>query len=199
MKKNQKNKSAEYSDQQLLDEYLRKYDLEILGALFERYLHLVYGLCLKYLNNREDSQDAVMQIFEVVIRDISKTTVHNFKSWLYVVSKNYCLMQLRRDAKLQGKSETINDETFMESTPVLHPIDEEDQENIVDALEACLKKLKEEQKVCVELFYYQQKCYKEIAAVLNTPEKKVKSLLQNGKRNLKICIEATTEVNESKH
>jgi len=180
------------SDGELVVQYRGKQDLEILGALYKPYMYLVYGVCMKYLKNRDDSQDAVMQIFEILARDIPKYEIRNFKSWLYGVSRNYCLMKLRKDISERNRYELMGEELFMESTAVLHPIEEKDDEDLQIRLKACLERLKEDQRRCIELFYYQQYCYKEIAAEMKLEENKVKSFIQNGKRNLKLCIESNT-------
>ncbi|HJZ39645.1 MAG TPA: sigma-70 family RNA polymerase sigma factor [Bacteroidales bacterium] len=180
------------SDGELVEQYRGKQDLEILGALYKPYMYLVYGVCMKYLKNRDDSQDAVMQIFEILARDIPKYEIRNFKSWLYGVSRNYCLMKLRKDISERNRYELMGEELFMESTAVLHPIEEKDDEDLQIRLKACLERLKEDQRRCIELFYYQQYCYKEIAAEMKLEENKVKSFIQNGKRNLKLCIESNT-------
>lgn len=185
------------SDKELISSFCEKRDLEILGALYDQYMYLVYGLCLKYLKNRDDSQDAVMQIFEILITDIPKFDINNFKSWLYVVSKNYCLMKLRKDSSTNKKMQLFYTDEFMESTEILHPIDEVGNDHLHEKLKDCIGRLKDIQRQCVELFYYQQKCYKEIAVELNIEEMKVKSYIQNGKRNLKICIEQKQISNEA--
>ena len=184
------NKGIARSDEELLKEFIRSGDLEVLGGLYSDYMHLVYGVCLKYLKNRDESKDAVMQIFEKLIIEIPKHPIENFKSWLYVVTKNYCLMQIRSEKSLEEKSRQWMNESvvFMENTSVLHPIDE-DEQNIDKELEKCIEKLKGEQKECILLFYYENRCYNEIALNLNLDEKQVKSNLQNAKRNLKICLE----------
>lgn len=150
---------------------------------------MVYGVCMKYLKNREDSQDTVMQVFEILIRDIPRFEIRNFKSWLYTVTKNQCLMKLRILQKIRN-SQSINlSVEFMESTAVMHPIDEVENDMVMTRLERCLEQLNNWQKTCIEQFYYKKKCYKEIAEELKLNEKKVKSYIQNGKRNLKICME----------
>ncbi|MGD0583324.1 MAG: sigma-70 family RNA polymerase sigma factor [Bacteroidales bacterium] len=178
------------SDEELLAEFRKSGDLEILGELYSRYMHLVYGVSLKYLKDRESSMDAVMQIFEKLITGIPRYNIENFRSWLHVVTRNHCLMQLR-SAKLHGEKMAewaIESSVFMENEPELHPIDE-DVQGMDMALADCIERLKEEQKSCIRLFYFENRCYNEIADSLNMDEKKVKSHLQNGKRNLKICLE----------
>ena len=178
------------SDEELLETFRKGGDLEVLGELYSRYMHLVYGVCLKYLKDREDSMDAVMQIFEKLIIEIPRQEIRTFRSWLHVVTKNFCLMKLRSDKSEDGKLQNwINDSLFfMETVPDLHPIDEESPD-INKALKDCIEKLKDEQKTCITLFYFENRSYTEIAADLGIDEKKVKSYLQNGKRNLKICLE----------
>jgi RNA polymerase sigma-70 factor (ECF subfamily) len=180
----------ELPDEVLLDDYRSTGDLEILGELYNRYMHLVFGLCLKYLQNREDASDAVMQVFEKLIIEVPKHDIQNFKSWLYVLAKNHCLMQIRSDKTQSRRMDRwIKDqEDYMEFYPDLHPIDEAGNDGY-PGLKECIEKLKQDQKTCIELFYYQNKSYREIAQTLEMEEKKVKSYLQNAKRNLKICLE----------
>ena len=180
------------SDGELLTEFKSGGNLEILGELYSRYVHLVYGVCLKYLKEREEAKDGVMQIFEKLIIEIPKHNIENFRSWLHVVTKNYCLMQLRSGKSEKEKfSEWLNDPSvFMETVTDLHPLDEdEDSKSLDRALEDCIERLKDVQKMCIRQFYFENRCYNEISVNLGLDEKKVKSHLQNGKRNLKICLE----------
>lgn len=182
-------KHPDITDEELLLQFNRNGNLDTLGELYSRYMHLVYGVALKYLGNREDARDTVMQIFEKLISDLPGHEVRNFKSWLYVLTKNHCLMQIRSQKSADGRMEGYKiEQEFMESDREMHPIDREDH-SVEEALQRCIEQLKAEQKQCIELFYYQKLCYQEIAEKLEMTEKKVKSYLQNGKRNLKICLE----------
>jgi RNA polymerase sigma-70 factor (ECF subfamily) len=188
---------ASLSEEDLIKLYREKQDPEILGSLYKPYMYLVYGVCLKYLKNREDSQDAVMQIFEILVKDVPRFEIRNFRAWLLTVSRNYCLMQLRKSKKMSSKTVNFSNGNFMDSTLNLHPVEETNNEELQDRLKVCLEQLKKEQRMCVELFYYQQQCYKEIALHLNMDEQKVKSHIQNGKRNLKICIESKATIGDA--
>ena len=176
------------SDQELISRYKNNGDIKWVGKLYDRYAHLVYGVCLKYLQNREESKDAVMQIFEKIIEELRTHEVVNLKSWLYVVSRNFCLMEIRKRKKIVDISEASekNEDLFMESADDMHPI----EERLDDIkLKKCLEELNNEQKRCIELFYYKEKCYKEISEITKYDIKKVKSYMQNGKRNLKNCMD----------
>lgn len=175
------------TDEELLEKYQSTEDMALLGELYSRYMHLVYGLCLKYLRGREESRDAVIQIFEVLSEKVLQHEIHHFKSWLYVVVKNYCLMNIRAE-KAREKKNRMWSSDFMESGTELHPIDSDTRNNDIE-LKDCIEALKPDQKKCIDLFYFQNKCYREIAEKLKMTEKKVKSHLQNGKRNLKICLD----------
>lgn len=180
------------SDELLLQKFKRTENLDFLGQLYERYMHLVYGVCLKYLKNKDEAQDAVMSIFEKISKELLSKEVDTFKPWLYVVAKNFCLMQLRSE---QSKNKLIkeyenNSLHFMENEVELHLNNDEWEPNSLDErLKVCLEKLREQQRSCIELFYFKELCYKEISENLNLDIKKVKSYIQNGKRNLKNCIE----------
>ena len=185
-------KNIQRSDKDLLQKFSSTADLEALGELYSGYMPLVYGVCLKYLKEREEAKDGVIQIFEKLIIEIPKHNIENFRSWLHVVTKNYCLMQLRSGKSEKEKfSEWLNDPSvFMETATDLHPLDEdEDSKSLDRALEDCIERLKDVQKMCIRQFYFENRCYNEISVNLGLDEKKVKSHLQNGKRNLKICLE----------
>ncbi|MEO7210932.1 MAG: sigma-70 family RNA polymerase sigma factor, partial [Chitinophagaceae bacterium] len=84
------------SDQELLQKYLEGKGNNFLGILLERYTMLILGVAMKYLKNEEDAKDAVQQIFLKVSLELQKYKVEYFKSWLYMVTRNHCLMQLRK-------------------------------------------------------------------------------------------------------
>ena len=170
------------SDQQLLTKYQQTSDLEVLGELYRRYMHLVYGVCLKYLKHREDSKDAVMQIFEHLIEKVGQQEIENFKSWLYVVTKNHCLMALRKQRREREQQEKA--EAFMEISQEEHHNGEAETLDL-KKLSTALKELPEHQKICLELFYYQDQSYQAISETTGFEIKKVKSYIQNGKRRLK--------------
>lgn len=176
------------SDIDLIATYKASGDLDVLGELYQRYMYLVYGVSLKYFKTSEDAQDAVMQIFELLIDKLRKHEVQNFKSWLHVLTKNYCLMALR--SRKTGMASLVDFASLdMENEALAHHDNETELEQNIVKLEECIKKLKDDQKRCVELFYLENKCYQEIVKLTNFELKKVKSYIQNGKRNLKICIE----------
>ncbi|MEQ9468741.1 MAG: sigma-70 family RNA polymerase sigma factor [Ekhidna sp.] len=173
------------TDELQLQFYRNTGNQEVLGELYNKYMHLVYGLCLKYLKNRDDAQDAVMSIYEQLSEKLLTTEVQHFKSWLYMVSKNHCLMQLRK------KNPEVHTEVFMESGEEMHLNNEKmELEKDLTALEACIEELKEEQRHCVKLFFLDKKSYQQVNEETGLDMKKVKSHIQNGKRNLKMCLES---------
>ena len=177
-------------DQALIAAYQQSGDLEVLGVLYNRYMHLVFGVCLNYFKDEEQSKDAVMQIFEELVSKLKVHQVQNFKSWLHVLSRNHCLMALRKSSK----NPTVSiDETFVENEDFVHLDIDDTKETQLTVMEKCMETLPEEQRKSVDLFYLQEKCYKEVADITGYDMLKVKSYIQNGKRNLKICIEKNSE------
>jgi RNA polymerase sigma-70 factor (ECF subfamily) len=185
-----RKRATEEDDDDLLRRFRKDGDIEILGRLYERYMVLVYGVCLKYLDDREEAKDQVMNIFERLVTTIPGQEIGNFRSWLYAVTKNHCLMFLRsRKSGTAHMEKMLNDPVFfMERTSEMHHVEAEDDPDI-SRLEECVEKLRDEQRECIRLFYYYGYGYKEICGRLGLDEKKVKSYIQNGKRNLKICME----------
>jgi len=179
------NKVTIKDEEYLLKKYKEDRNQNPLGQLYNQYLHLVYGLCLKYLKNREEAKDAVMSIYEKISKELLSKEVTHFKSWLYMVSKNHCLMELRK------KSPEENIEVFMEIPQDVHLYNEKvELESDLNSLEECIEELKSEQQKCVQLFFLQKKSYAQVCESTKLEMIKVKSHIQNGKRNLKNCLEA---------
>ena len=174
------------TDSELLNHYKKDGELSYLGELYTRYQSLVYGVCLKYLKDRDESKDAVMQLFEKLIQPLRTHEVDNFKSWLYVTTRNHCLMQIR---SRKGKFTHEFSLEIMENQLFLYLEDELELEGNLTKLEKCIETLINEQKQCIQLFFLQEKCYREIAQFTGFDLNQVKSFIQNGKRNLKICME----------
>lgn len=160
--------------------------MQALADLYQRYMELVYGVCLKYFRDNERSKDAVIGIFEELVEKLKLHEVSNFKSWLHTLTRNYCLMQLRTPKNL--KTVEFNaDYMHLEETVHLNGVLEKEEQYI--KLEKCIENLSDEQKQTVMLFYLQQKCYDEIAEITGYEWNKVRSYIQNGRRNLKNCME----------
>ena len=176
------------NEKELLLQYRVTGHLDTLGKVYAPYMSLLYGVCYKYLLDVDRSNDAVMQIFEELISKLRTHEVDNFKSWLYVYAKNYCLMQLRKDKRQQ---QVDIEQNLYESEQKLNSLEESRwEETDFDKLGVCMQTLNQEQETCIRLFYLEHKCYKDIADMTNLDLNKVKSAIQNGKRNLKICMES---------
>ncbi|MGV3557666.1 RNA polymerase sigma factor [Larkinella arboricola] len=178
------------TDAEYLSAYKATGDLDVLGTLYERYMELVYAVCFKYLRDEEESKDAVMHLFEQLITDLRKYEIQNFKSWLYSTARNHCLMHLRQRKMIAGEA---NEDAETETLPIPLTIwpeaDRPDLETKLDQLNGCLQTLSEEQRTSITLFYLNQKTYADIAELTGYELKHVKSHLQNGRRNLKICMD----------
>lgn len=175
------------NEKELVQQYKITGNLDILGRLYAPYMALLYGVCYKYLQDEDQSNDAVMQIFEELIDKLKVHEIDNFKGWLYVFAKNYCLMQLR---KRKRHVQVDIEENMFESESKLQDNAFKWEERDFEQLEACIQMLNNEQQQCVKLFYLEQKCYKDIAEITGYDLNKVKSAIQNGKRNLRICMES---------
>lgn len=186
---------AQLTDLEIIALYKSNDQNDLVGTLYKRYMSLVYGVCLKYLKDREPAKDMTMQVFEKLLTNLKSQQIQNFKSWIYVLTKNECLMLLRKNTRQNGKTESINDHQFMEFNIPQHHIDESPEEDI-GKLDSCIEKLGKAQQECIKLFYLEKKCYQEVCEITGHEMKKVKSYLQNGRRNLKLCIEKLREREE---
>lgn len=180
------------SDLELIGIYRNTGKKAVIGEIYKRYSHLVYGTALKYLKNTYDSEDLLMNLFELLPGKIKSHEIKNFKSWLYMVTKNESLMLLRKTKREVG----LTHENIA--------ADSEDELNIkIDSelklrlVEQSIEELKDLQKTCIKLFYIEGKSYNQLAEILQIDVKSVKSALQNGKRNLKLILEVKDEFKSS--
>ncbi len=185
--------STNQSDTELVLAYRQSGDLKVLGELYQRYMELVYGVCLKYLKEPELAQDAVMQIFEELVSKLKKHEVDNFRGWLHQVAKNYCLMQLRTPKNLK----TIAlPPLLMQNEEDVHLNGVMEKEENFQKLEKCIASLSDEQRTMIKLFYLDGKCYNEIVEITGLEWNHVRSSIQNGRRNLKLCMEKKESINK---
>lgn len=187
------NGANEPDDQALITAYKSSSDLKVVAQLYQRYLDLLYGVCLKYLGEPETAKDAVMDLFEELAQKLLKHEVTHFKGWLYTLAKNHCLMKLRSTGKSRMQS---FDAEHMQTADDLHLKDKIDREEQFDQLSACIEALPPDQRTVIRLFYLENKCYKEIETATGMEWNKVRSHIQNGRRNLKICMEQQVATNE---
>ncbi|MCF6365811.1 MAG: sigma-70 family RNA polymerase sigma factor [Bacteroidales bacterium] len=180
-------KLTEISDNNLVSLYKENGNKEIIGELYKRYTQFVFLVSMKYLKNEAESKDSVMQIFEKLFKDLQNHKVDNFKSWLYMVTRNHCLMFLRKQQTiLKNRQELKKDsENFMENDMNSHLMGNDIEEKKIETIQDAVSQLNKEQQECVKLFYIEGKSYSEIEKITNYSLKKVKSYIQNGKRNLK--------------
>jgi RNA polymerase sigma-70 factor (ECF subfamily) len=179
------------SDEELIAMYRNSHDPRYVGELFNRYTALVYGVSMKYLKDEDKAKDAVMQIFEDMLGHLKKHKVEYFKGWLHTVTRNHCLMLLRKDNQhpIISQDFSENDQDTVDLDDKLHPNDKAEKESLLQAMELGLTHLKKEQKQCIELFYLKEKSYVEVAEITGYDLNQVKSYIQNGKRNLKIWMD----------
>jgi RNA polymerase sigma-70 factor (ECF subfamily) len=170
------------TDEALVD-LIKNQEAEAFSELYMRYAHLVIGVCMKYLKNKMLAEDLTMQVFEKIQNKLITHSVSNFKSWLYMVTKNECFMYLR---SIKNYNETADFTTLSNEDEEDDPVLKDIKYNL---LEQHLNDLKEEQRECLVRFYMMNESYVEISDALKISVKQVKSALQNGKRNLKINLE----------
>jgi RNA polymerase sigma-70 factor (ECF subfamily) len=177
---------APSSDEDLLLEFRQTGSQDVLARLYLRYTDLVYGVCLKYLKDSEAAKDAVMNIYTELLEKLARHEIESFRSWLHVLAKNHCLMQLRKEKKMvtvEFQPAVMQSEDFSHLDNILS------KEQEFKKLEKCLEGLPHEQKRSIQLFYLDNKCYNEIVEQTGMDWNKVRSMIQNGRRNLKICME----------
>ena len=188
------------SDEELLKHYKQSGNKELFADLFKKHVSVVYGTCLFYLQDKDEAQDATMQLFEKLLLDINNREIENFKGWLSFVVRNHCISIIRKN-KSQNKNlksyhefeyEDVNYETEEKINAVSDDV-------MLENMKQCLPQLKENQRLCVELFYLNNKSYQDIANETGFSLNEIKSYIQNGKRNLKLLLESAAAPSMTKN
>lgn len=180
------NTPEHLSDEQLLSAYVRDGDARSLGMLYERYMPMVYGVCLKIFKDSGKAEDAVMSIYEELTHKVKAHEIGAFRGWLYVLARNHCLMEWRKNNRRPTDHHAPEDMVRYDAveSPFEYELPKES-----DPLNKCLSELNEQQRNCVQWFYYEDHSYKDIADMISEDVGKVRSYIQNGRRNLKMCLE----------
>ena len=186
------NNSTLLKDQQvniLLKSYQSTGELRYAEAIFQKYHHLVYGMCLKYTADKELAYDLSMEIFEKLIFKLRTAEITSFKHWLFKVIQNECINSFRKKEQTRKafeqwkKKSEKNIQSYVENEGFLRLINS--GLSIEAKIEEALHQLPKTQRSCIELFYFEKKNYKEIATQTGFSNSQVKSYLQNGKKALK--------------
>jgi RNA polymerase sigma-70 factor (ECF subfamily) len=179
------------SDDELIGYYKSSGEPYYAGILFQRYTRHLAVVTHKYMKKQADAEDALMEVFEIILKDLKTHTIGNFRAWAYSVTKHNCLKKIKsaNDRKFKPESalKQVADDTNYDFDPYL-------LDNQIDDLKKAISNLGAEQRICIDLFYLQEKSYKEVAEITGYTLHEVKSYLQNGKRNLKGFL--TQTVNE---
>ncbi len=183
------------SDEELVQRYRNSHETIYIGELYQRYTHLVFGVCMKYFRNEAEAEDATMQIFEKLINDLKKHHITAFKPWLHIVVKNHCMMHFRKETSQGKKMADLKYELKggVENPEESHLEEALEKEYILQHLHEGIETLKKEQRICVELFYLKDQSYVQISEATGYSLNEVKSYIQNGKRNLKNFISLKNE------
>lgn len=183
--------SLHLSDENLVLEFQKTGDKELIGILFKRHSLLCFTVCMKYFKNETLAEDAVMQVFEKLLSTLQQHPIQNFKSWLHSVCRNHCLMELRRPALFQAlvQKEEENEDGFMEFKSFVHQEDDKTLlEEKLQVMETSLNELNISQANCLRWFYLEHLSYDQISKQSGMSLNEVKSNIQNGKRNLRIAM-----------
>jgi RNA polymerase sigma-70 factor (ECF subfamily) len=177
------------TDQELLNRFYADGNKEWLGALLSRYTLLLFGVCMKYLKQEEESKDCVQQIFVKIITELPKYRVTYFKSWIYTIARNHCLMKLRDQ---HGRKIELSENMLADWDDTSGKSRHQEKDRMLQLMSESLEELGEDQKRCILLFYLEKRSYQEIVDITGYTLMQVKSHIQNGKRNLKLLIERKT-------
>lgn len=179
-------------DEELISKYRFSHDNSYLGELFLRYIPYVYGVSLGTLKNQREAEELTLTVYNKISSDLKRIEVKNFNTWLYQLVKNLCNIEVKKKSAVEGESKNIlieeltHDDQGMYINATENTISEKIDTN---SLRLAINTLNENQKICIDLFYIQNKSYQEVADSTGFSLNQVKTNIQNGKRLLKTYLE----------
>ena len=142
----------------------------------------MFGVCYYVLKDEKSSMDIVMDTFEVALNNADFDQLNNPRAWLMRVARNLSLKLFHKQKKIQYDLDQQNiADRFMEIDGIKEHIS---RELLEERLLEEIGLLKPAQSQCIELFYLDERSYKEISEQTGMDIKAVKSHIQNGRRNL---------------
>ena len=190
---NRRSYLRKLSDEEIISLYKEKQWTGCIDELYQRYSHMVFGVCMKYVKQIENAEDLTLSLFTSLTEKLMKHQVQHFKSWLYVSARNSSLMFLRANKM----SQELKDDDILYDDGDQRLDEKLEQDELLERLTMVFDELKQEQRICIDLFYLQKKSYEEVSQITQYSMKEVKSHLQNGRRNLKLLLEKRKEGDEN--
>jgi RNA polymerase sigma-70 factor (ECF subfamily) len=177
---------AKLSDEDILQKYQVSFEAEYIGELFRRYVPLLYGIGLKYLQSADKAQDAVMQLFETITTQTPLNEIKEFKTGICTLMKNRCLQTLHENHQEKPADSQTN---TIEQHEILSIFEKEQTDEKRRMLQMQVKKLPVEQRIPIIRFFTDEMSYMDIADSTGHKLKQVKGLIGDGMQNLKTYME----------
>ena len=148
-----------------------------LRAFVERYQGLVFGVCYRMLNHREDAEDVSQEVFLRVFRNLDRwDSARPLKPWLLTITTNRCRTFLEKRSRQTPAIDSVA-HLAVESS-------DNDVRDLADELQLALGRLREEYRTCFVLFYQGQASCAEISEVMDCPKGTVKTWLHRARQEL---------------
>jgi RNA polymerase sigma factor (sigma-70 family) len=191
------NRKINKTDEELISGFKQSGNKTMFADLFKNHVNAIYGTCLFYLQDKDEAKDAVMNIFEKLMVELQVNDIKNFKAWLSFVVRNHCISAIRKKNSIFKNTKSYYDYEYNETSyETEEKIESINDDVLLEYMQECLPKLKENQYKCIELFYLKDLSYQQVSELTGYDINEVKSYIQNGKRKLKLLIE---ELSRSDH
>ena len=157
-------------------------DEKAYAELLDRYKDAIYYMLLKMVNNKSDAEDLTIEAFGKAFKNIAQYTPnYAFSTWLFKIATNNCIDFIRKKKANLISLDQSSDEQESIGTPLqsssLDPEEYMIKSQRIDLMRNVVDKLKPRYKKLVELRYFKEYSYEEIANELNLPIGTVKAQL----------------------
>ncbi|WP_167613054.1 RNA polymerase sigma factor [Maribellus sediminis] len=174
-------------------------DEKAFARLLNKYKDAIYFMLLKMVNNRSDAEDLTLEAFGKAFKSLHQySPTYAFSTWLFKIASNNCIDFLRKKkgvhVSIEDKEENENTDSIKLKSKEPNPEEKLIRKQKAILLRNVVRKLKPRYQVLVELRYFKEFSYEEIAKTLDLPLGTVKAQLFRAREMLFKMIEST-EIN----
>jgi RNA polymerase sigma-70 factor (ECF subfamily) len=178
-----------------------KGDEKAFARLMSRYKDAIYFMLLKMVNNKNDAEDLTLEAFGKAFKNLHQySPSYAFSTWLFKIATNNCIDFLRKRRGVFVSIENSQENGDNDPPIKLRTNDPNPEEKLIRIQKAILMRkivhrLKPRYRILVELRYFREYSYEEIAKELHLPLGTVKAQLFRAREMLFKMIEST-EIND---
>ncbi|MBK7243553.1 MAG: RNA polymerase sigma factor [Saprospiraceae bacterium] len=159
-------------------------DIEVFSLLVSKYQNLVFTICSRVFDNKEEAEDIAQESFIKCYQSLKQFKGESkFSSWLYTITYNTCMNHLKYKKRQTSVEDIANvaDQDIIEQDHIFAKLEQKEQTNLI---QQALSKLELDEQMIIQLYYYEELPIKEISNILSLKIENIKIKLFRSRKKL---------------